>query len=182
MCESYSPITTNRYANSFFPYCQLNWENLDASVKDLPTLSQFKGALLKRIRPHPHSYFNVTDKTGIRRLSQLRVGLSDLRDHRNKHHFVNCPVPTCLCSQGPETTKHFLLECNRFVPQRNVLLTFLSSISPTIDTSVSQSLSDILLYGSKDHTFHTNTDILNATIAFIKSSKRFDKLEAFLPP
>ena len=176
------PISTNRYANSFFPYCQLNWENLDASIKDLPSLSQFKSALLKLFRPQPRSYFNVTDKTGIRRLSQLRIGLSDLRDHRNKHHFVNCPVPTCSCLQGPETTKHFLLECNRFVPQRNVLLTFLSSISPTIDTSISQSLSDILLYGSKDHSFYTNTDILNATIAFIKSSKRFDKLEAFLPP
>ena len=139
------PITTKRYANSFFPNCQLNWEKLDASVRDLPTLSQFKSALLKHIRPQPRSYFNVTDKAGIRRLSQLRVGLNDLRDHRNKHHFVNCPLPTCACSQGPETTKHFLLECNRFVPQRNALLTFLSSISPIIDTSVSQSLSDILL-------------------------------------
>ena len=63
-------------------------------------------------------------------------------------------------------------------------MTFLSSISPTIDVSDHQSLTEVLLYGSKSHSFYTNTDILNATIAFIKSSKRFDKLEAFnlIPP
>ena len=170
---------TNMYANSLFPYCESNWDNLDASLKDLPTLSQFKSALLKTIRPSPRSYFNTTDKTGIHRLAQLRVGLSDLRDHRKNHHFVNCPLATCACSQGPETTKHFLLECNRFITQRNVLMTSLSGISPNIDLSDFQSLSAVLLYGSKDHSFYTNTAILNATIAFIKSSKRFDKLEAF---
>ena len=95
------PITTMRYSNSFFPYYQLIWENLDASVRDLPTLSQFKSALLKRIRPQPRSYFNVIDKAGIHRLSQLRVGLSDLRDHCSKYHFVNCPLPTYVFSQGP---------------------------------------------------------------------------------
>ena len=174
-----APNTTNRYANSFFPYCQLNWNNLDASVKNLPTLSQFKSALLKTIRPSPRSYYNITDKIGIHRLAQLRLGLSDLRDHRKNHHFVNCPVATCACSLGPETTKHFLLECNRFVTQRNVLMTFLSGISPNIDVSDLQSLTDILLYGSKKHSFYANTDILNATIAFVKSSKRFDRLEAF---
>ena len=177
-------VTTNRYANSFFPYCQLYWSNLDTSIKDLPSLSQFKSALLKAIRPLPRTYYNITDKSGIRRIAQLRVGLSDLRDHRKNHHFVNCPDATCACTQAHETTKHFFLECNRFNTQRNVLMTFLSSISPTIDVSDHQSLTEVLLYGSKSHSFYTNTDILNATIAFIKSSKRFDKLEAFnlIPP
>ena len=145
----------------------------------MPTLSQFKSALLKKFRPLPRSYFNTTDKVGIRRLAQLRVGLSDLRDHRNNHHFANCPTAMCACSQGPETTNHFLLECSRFANQRHVLMSSLSRISPNIDLSVSPSLSNLLLYGSKDYSFYANTDILNATVAFIKSSRRFDTLEAF---
>ena len=173
------PNITKRYANSFFPYCQENWNNLDVSVKDVPTLSRFKSALLKKIRPSPKSYFNVADRNGIRRLAQLRVGLSDLRQHRNNHHFVNCPDATCVCSQGIETTEHFLLGCSRFTTQRNVLMTSLSQLLPNVDFSVVPSLSNLLLYGSKDFSFYTNTDILNATIAYIKSSKRFDKLEAF---
>ena len=105
-----------------------------------------------------------------------------MRDHRQKHHFANCPIATCACLQGPETTTHFLLECNRYTTQRNVLTTFLSTIVPVLDMSDPESLSDILLYGSKNHSFYTNTDILNATIAFILSSKRFDRLEAFHQP
>ena len=69
--------------------------------------------------------------------------------------------------------------CNRFLSQRTILLSSLANISPTIDFYDSQSLSHILLYGSKDLSFYANTDILNATIAFISSSKRFEKLEAF---
>ena len=170
---------TKRYSNSFFPYCNVNWNKVDASIQDAPTLSQFKSALLKKIRPIPKSYFNVTDKIGLRRLSQLRVGLSDLRDHRKNHHFVNCLDATCACSQGIETTEHFLLECRRFSTERLVLMTSLSHILPNTDLMMLPSLSNILLYGSKNFSFYTNTDILNATIAFIKSSKRFVILEAF---
>ena len=142
-------------------------------------MSQFKSALFKKIRPSPKSYFNVADRNGVRRLAQLRVGLSDLRHHRNNHHFVNCPDATCACSQGLETTEHFLLGCSRFTLQRNVLMASLSQLLPNVDFSTFPSLANLLLYGSKYFSFYTNTDILNATIAYIKSSKRFDKLEAF---
>ena len=170
---------TKRYSNSFFPYCNTHWDNLDASIKEVPTLSQFKSALLKKIRPTPRSYFNVIDKLGLRRLAQLRVGLSDLRDHRKNHHFVNCPVATCACSQGNETTEHFLLECSRFFTERVVLMASLSQTLPNTDLNAFASLSNVLLYGSNNFSFYTNTDILNATVTFIKSSKRFVKLEAF---
>ena len=135
--------------------------------------------LLKNIRPLFKPYFNAVDKKGIRRIAQLRVGLSDLRAHRKNHHFVNCPLATCVCAQGDETTEHFLLVCNRFHSQRSILLSSLVNISPAIDFTDTQALSHLLLYGSKDLSFHANTDILNATIAFISSSKRFEKLEAF---
>ena len=133
----------------------------------------------KEHSPLPKPYSNANDKNGIRRIAQLRVGLSDLHAHRNNHLFMNCPNATCVCAQGDETTEHFLLGCNRFNSQRTTLLSSLANISPTFDFSDTQSLSYILLYGSKDLSFYANTDILNATIAFISSSKRFEKLEAF---
>ena len=116
-------------------------------------MSQFKSALLKKIRLPPRTYFNVTDKLGNRRLAQLRVGLSDLRDHRKNHHFLNCPVATCACSQGNETTEHFLLECRRFSTNRIVLMASLSRILPSTDLTGFPSLSNILLYGSKNFSF-----------------------------
>ena len=173
------PNITQRYAKSFFPYCQSNWDGLDESVKEAPSLPRFKSALLKNIRPLPKPYFNTNDKIGIRRIAQLRVGLSDLRAHRYNHHFINCPTASCVCAQGDETTEHFLLGCNRFLSQRSTLLSSLANISPVIDFSDTQALSHLLLYGSKDLSFYANTDILNATITFIICSKRFEKLEAF---
>ena len=58
-------VTTNRYANSFFPYCQLYWSNLDTSIKDLPSLSQFKSALLKAIRPLPRGGLTIILQTSL---------------------------------------------------------------------------------------------------------------------
>ena len=56
----------------------------------------------------------------------------------------------------------------------------LSTVSPVLDLSDFDSLSNVLLYGSSLHSVHTNTVMLNAFIDFIKSSKRFKKLEALL--
>ena len=47
---------------STFQVCQLYWDRLDESVKDAPSLSRFKSALLKNIRPLPKPYFNAVDK------------------------------------------------------------------------------------------------------------------------
>ena len=62
---------------------------------------------------------------------------------------------------------------------KELFFSSLANISPTIDFSDTRALSHLLLYGSKDLSFYANTDILNATIAFISSFKRFEKLEAF---
>ena len=55
----------------------------------------------------------------------------------------------------------------------------LSQALPNTDLTAFPLLSDVLLYGSDKFSFYTNTDILNATITYIISSKRFLKLEAF---
>ena len=36
---------TNRYSNSFYPYCIKAWNNLDPTIQNLPDISQFKNAL-----------------------------------------------------------------------------------------------------------------------------------------
>ena len=48
---------TKIYSNSFFPYCNTHWNNIDASIKEVPTLSQFKNVLLKKNQTHPEIIF-----------------------------------------------------------------------------------------------------------------------------
>ena len=38
-----APISrTERYDNSFFPFCINNWNNIDDTIKSLPSLNEFK--------------------------------------------------------------------------------------------------------------------------------------------
>ena len=41
---------TNRYLNSFYPYCIEAWNNLDPTIRNLPDISQFKNALQQLTR------------------------------------------------------------------------------------------------------------------------------------
>ena len=47
---------TERYANSFFPYCIAKWITLENSIKLLPSLTCFKNHLYKFIRPKGNSF------------------------------------------------------------------------------------------------------------------------------
>ena len=49
--EERANINTNRYSNSFYPYCIKDWNNLDPTIRNLPNISQFKKALQRLIRP-----------------------------------------------------------------------------------------------------------------------------------
>ena len=53
-----SPFSrTERYGNSFFPYCIENWNKLDTSVKILPSLTCFKKHLNSFIRPKGNVFY-----------------------------------------------------------------------------------------------------------------------------
>ena len=170
-----APITrTQRYANSFFPYCVNQWEALDSEIKSSTSVQTFKNKINEHIRPEP-SLCCDHNRHGMRRLTQIRV---DLRDHRFNHSF-NCLSPRCPCGIEDETTSHFLVRCPRY---KNLRLVYLSKISQIINSDVSilplDHLTDLLLYGSKAYNAITNDLILTETIIYIYKSERFKHLEA----
>ena len=118
---------TERYANSFFPYSIKIWNNLDISVKSLPSISSFKNYLNSFIRPKGYSTYGINDVIGIKLLTKIRVEFSDLRDHRFNHNF-NCVSSLCSCGVSDETSVHFFLCCPRYLSLRTVLLSNVSSI------------------------------------------------------
>ena len=157
---------TERYVNSFFPFCIKNWNNLDNTIKPAPTLSVFKTNLVKFVRPKGNTFYSIRDRYCVKLLTKIGVSFSDLRDHRFNHNF-NCLNPTCLCCLGDKTTVHFLLCCPRY---NNLRISYLSKISDILRSDISvlpnDHLTRILMYG-------------NESIYFIKKSGRFEKLEAF---
>ena len=176
------PISmTQRFRNSFFPYCQIGWDSLVHEVRSSNSVAEFKRNYLHHmaIRPQKNEYFNINDRYGMKLLTKLRVDFSDLRAHRFNHHF-NCTSPICKCSFEEETTEHFLLRCSRFDDQRRALL---ESASDIINNDIKQlpndHITDILLFGSKAFNEISNKLILESTIRYIKSSKRFKIIEAY---
>ena len=166
-------IRTERYRNSFFPYCVSEWEKLSAETKSLPTISQFKERLLLSIRPLKRSSFGINDIPGIKILTKLRVEFSDLRYHRFSHNF-NCTSPVGRCLLDEENNTHFFLRCPFYISIRNKLL---GNISLFIDSDItilpSEHLTNILIYGSNVYSNVTNKLIITETIEFIRKSGRF---------
>ena len=174
------PAGSNRYKNSFFPFCFSNWECLDPLIKNSVSVSSFKSNYLKTIRPPRKKSYNIRDRRGLSLLTRMRVEHSDLREHRYHHNF-NCSSPICNCSTSEiESPEHFLLRCPRFASQRIILFSNLvTAVNSEFLNLPHDHLSKILLFGSNAFNDITNKIILETTIHFIKCSKRFKKLEAY---
>ena len=171
----FEPLATRTqgHYDSYYPYCLREFNKLDPSLRSIDSLSKFKAGLIKSLRPPKRSVFKITDIVGVRLLTRLRMGFSHLREHKFRHNFSNSP--RCLCGDGDETTEHFLLRCQHFANTRSTLLDQVSDILKTdIKVLPEHRLVEILLYGDNNCNEIANKLIIEATIAFIKLSKRFD--------
>ena len=175
----YSP-RTNRFKNSFFPFCAARWEPLPDNIKSAHNLAHFKKLYSFENMPIKKSFFGISDRYGTSILMKLRVDFSDLRDHRFNHGFRNCPSASCRCVREDETTEHYFARCHLFLIPREHLV---GSISNILNNDISilphDHFTNLLLYGSTAYNGITNKLILEATIRYIKSTQRFIKLEAF---
>ena len=70
------------YKASFYPDSARCWNRLGPLYRNTPSLNSFKKSLLAAYRPAPKSIFGIHDSRGIKRLFQLRVGLSPLLEHK----------------------------------------------------------------------------------------------------
>ena len=92
------------FKNSFFPSTIKEWNNMDPHIKKSKSISIFKSNILKFIRPKPNNVYYCHNPKGIRLLTRLRLGLSQLREHKFKHSFQDCLNPLCFCGNDPLPT------------------------------------------------------------------------------
>ena len=86
----------------------LNWNNLDPTRRNSKSFVDFKNNILKFIRPSPSNVFDGSNYKGIRLITQLRVGISHLREHKFKHDFQDCLNLICSCGLDIELRHIFL--------------------------------------------------------------------------
>ena len=63
------------------------WKLLDISIRNSPTLSQFKRSLIQMIRPPKRSTLGIHDAESLKLLTRLRFKFSHLRKHRFRHNI-----------------------------------------------------------------------------------------------
>ena len=125
MFES-SAKSTNRFTHTYFQNCVREWNQLDQSIRNCPTISGFKLQLMRLVRPMKNLPLLLMTLRS-RLLTQLRVQFSVLREHRFRHRF-HCSNPMCLCQTGIEDNEHFLLHCPRYSIYRKDLLDHVSNM------------------------------------------------------
>ena len=79
--------------NSFFPSVIIEWNNLDPTLWNSKTFVDFKNSIPKFIRASPSNVFNCNNHKGIKLITQQRIGMSHLRQHKFKPNFQDCLNP-----------------------------------------------------------------------------------------
>ena len=152
------------FKNSFFPSTIREWNNLDLHIKISKSISIFKSNILKFIWPKPNNVYYYHNPKGIRILTRLRLGLSDLREHRFKHSFQDSLNPLCFCGNEIETSTHYLLHCTTDTNQTVILLNKIKSINCSILEFIDTVVIKTLLFGDNTLSDSCNTLVLNLTI------------------
>ena len=167
---------TTSYTNSFYPNSIKIWNEIGPELRQVRSLSEFKSKILNIIRPVKKSVFHVHDPTGIRRLFQIRVGLSPLNEHKKRHNFRDTISDICHCQTHPETTDHFLLHCDRFIEARHDMFEVVNPIliKNNLRLPNNTQLVKLLLYGHVNLCEADNISVISGTLNFIHKSTRFE--------
>ena len=164
---------SERYKNSFFHDGIKAWNSVITIFPNVPSINILKKHILSLIRPEKKSTFNIHDPVGLRYLFYLRVGLSPLRYHKNKHGFLDTPQANCLCNGENEDSNHFLFVCPLYTAQRVILVSKVSVILKKYNLENLANQVKLYLYGERSIDFADNKTIILSTINFIKESQRF---------
>ena len=75
----------------------IEWNKLGLNIRNSESLTSFKSKVFKFTRPSENSIFRRSNPKGIQLLTRLRLGSSQLRDHKFKHNFLDSLNPICNC-------------------------------------------------------------------------------------
>ena len=164
----------NFFKNSFFPSIISEWNKLDLAFVILKVSLHLRKNMLQFIRPAANSVYNCHNLKGIKLITRLCLGLSYLREYKFKHNFQESLNLLCNCGHGIESTTHFFLHCSLSLNERYTLLSTLSSIDCNLFNNTDFVLTQSLRFGNLSFNSNKNLEILNATIDYILSTKRFD--------
>ena len=156
------------------PSTIIEWNTLGRGIRNAESNALFRKHLLIFVRPEANNIFNVQNAKGIQLLTRLRVGFSDLKEHKFQHNFEDAINPLCSCGSFFESITHFFLHCTHFSNQRLTLVNKIKDTDKLIFDKNNSLVTETLLFGDEKLSITDNKSILQAAIQFLLSSERFD--------
>ena len=101
------------FKKSFFPYISGLWNSLPKQVQ-CHNLADFKEYTNKEYKPPKFKHFSRGKKHNNTILTKIRVGRSDLNQHRYTIGLGDSPQ--CLCHHRDESTLHYFIDCFLYSP------------------------------------------------------------------
>ncbi len=155
------------------------WNNLNADVRSIATLSGFKSKMkLSLFKQHNDSFLPTLYmlmplcKASVYHC-RLRLGLSALNYHRFTYNFI--PYKSCSsCNNACENICHFLFHCPAHAAPRAVLMGSLSNILPNNALNNLLRLERYLTYGSKELSVQANLEMFRYVANYIDATGRFN--------
>ena len=107
-----------KFKNSFFPHISTLWKSLSktAHCKDL---TDFKLFTNKEFKPSQYKHVSRWNKQSNSLLTKIRVGRSDLHQHRYVIGFSDSPE--FLSHHSEEYPPHYFIDCFLYLPECQIL-------------------------------------------------------------
>ena len=161
------------FKNSFFPYNSSLWNSLpkNAQCKDL---IEFKIFTNKELKPARFKHFSRGNKFSNSLLTKIRVGRSDLNQH--KYVIGLSESPQCSCHFREESPLHFFLDCFLYSIERQTLFGLMEYYIPKLKNLSKQKKLEIILRGidiENQDLLQLNTTLTISVQNFILHTKRF---------
>ena len=110
-------------------------------------------------------------------MTRLRLGLSHLREHQFNQNFQNWNNPFCSWVMNIESASHFFLHCPLFDDKSITFQITLNKIDSKLIEANEASLIETVLFGNFLLYLKKNVLILNVSIDYILSTKRFKEVK-----
>ena len=171
------PNGGHKFNSSFFPNTTKIWNSIPKEIQVL-NLPDFKNSMKKMFKPKRYKHFARGSKLGNILLTRIRVGRSDLNQHKFTVGHVDSPE--CLCHFRSESPEHYFPDCFLYEPERQILFGLIEHYVPFFKNLTKKKKLELMLTGiniENDDFLSTNTIIMKATQNFILNSKRFANLD-----
>ena len=134
----------SKFKNSFFPYFSGLWNSIPKSVQ-CKELFEFKEYTNKELKPTKYKHFSRGKKQSNSLLTKIRVGCSDLNQHKFTIGLTDSPQ--CLCHHREESPLHYFIDCFLYLPERQTLFSKIEHYIPNFKNFTKQRKLDTILRG-----------------------------------